>query len=123
MSLPESASSLLVHLGPGCHTIHCHEEDLARLDDSEEHLQVMENVSENLFLRDAEVNVLIIWVGALVDDAIHIQVEIVELWNLREERKKIIIIKIIILIVSCMYMFSNINNLFFDLFYFSTKNI
>lgn len=87
-SQPESASSLLVHLCPWRHTIHSHEEDLARLDDPEEHLQVMEDVCKNLFLRDAKVDILIVWVRTLVDDAIHVQIEIVKLWNLRTERNR-----------------------------------
>lgn len=86
-SLPESSTSLLVHLCPWCHAVHGHEEDLPWLDDPEEHLQVMEDVSKNLLLRDAKVDIFIVGVRALVDDAVHVQIEIVKLWNLREERK------------------------------------
>ena len=87
-SLPEPASPLLVHLCPWCDAIHRHEEDLARLDDPEEHFQVVEDVSKNLFLRNAKVNVLVIRVGTLVDDPIHVQIEIVKLWNLEKKKEK-----------------------------------
>lgn len=50
----------------------------------------MEDVSKNLFLRDAKMDILIIGVGALVDDAIHVQIEIVKFWNLRRKKKKYI---------------------------------
>lgn len=86
-SLPKSASSLLVHLCPWRHAVHSHEENLARLDDPEEHLQVVEDVSEDLFLGDAEVDVLIVGVGTLVNDPIHVQVEIVEFWNLKRKKQ------------------------------------
>lgn len=86
-SVPESSTSLLVHLCPWRHPVHSHEEDLPWLDDPEEHLQVMEDVSKYLFLRDAKVDILIIRVRALVDDAVHVQIEIVKLWNLRGDRK------------------------------------
>lgn len=82
-SLPEASSSLLVHFCSWCHTIHSHKEDFARLDDPEEHLQVMKDVCKNLFLRNAKVDILIIRVGALMDDSIHVKVEIVEFWNLK----------------------------------------
>ncbi len=85
-SLPESPSSLLVHLCPRCHAIHRHEEDLARLDDPEEHLQVMEDVGENLFLRNAKVDILVVGVGTLMDNPIHVQIEIVKFGNLKRER-------------------------------------
>lgn len=82
-SLPEASSSLLVHFCSWCHTIHGHKEDLARLDDPEEHLQVMKDVCKNLFFRNAKVDILIIRVGALMDNSIHVKVEIVEFWNLK----------------------------------------
>lgn len=83
---PESPSSLLVHLCSWCHTIHSHEENLARLDDPEENLQVMEDVCKNLFLRDAKVDVLVIGMGTLVDNPIHVQIQIVKLWDLKNRK-------------------------------------
>lgn len=80
--LPESPASLLVHLCPGCHTIHCHEKDLAWLNNSKENLHIVEDVSKNLLLRDAKMDILIIWMGALMNDPIHVQIEIVKLWYL-----------------------------------------
>lgn len=47
----------------------------------------MEDVSENLLLGNAEVDILIIWMGALMDDPIHVQIQIVKLWNLQENQK------------------------------------
>lgn len=85
--LPESPSSLLVHLCPWCHAIHRHEEDLTRLDNPEENLQVMKDVGKNLLLRNAKVDILIIWVGALMNNPIHVQIEIVKLWNLKSEKE------------------------------------
>lgn len=42
----------------------------------------MEDVCKNLFLRNAKVDILIVWVRTLVDDAVHVQIEVVKLWNL-----------------------------------------
>ncbi len=42
--LPETASSLLVHLGPRGDSVDCHEEDLSRLNHPEENLDVVKNV-------------------------------------------------------------------------------
>ena len=42
----------------------------------------MENVLEYFLLTDAEVRIVIVGVGADVDDAIHVEVEIVKLWDL-----------------------------------------
>ena len=42
----------------------------------------MENISNNLFLRDSEMDIVIIWVGAIMDDAIHIKIEVVKFWDL-----------------------------------------
>lgn len=46
----------------------------------------MEDVSKNLFLRNAKVDILVIRVGTLMDDPIHVQIEIVKFWNLKNER-------------------------------------
>lgn len=43
----------------------------------------MKDVCKNLFLRNAKVDILIIRVGALMDNSIHVKVEIVEFWNLK----------------------------------------
>lgn len=85
--LPESSASLLVHLCPRRHAVHRHEEDLERLDDPEEHLQVVEDIREDLLLGNAEVHILIVWVGALVYNPVHVQIEVVKLWNLRKKEQ------------------------------------
>lgn len=48
----------------------------------------MKDVGKYLFLRYAEVDILIIGVGALVNNSIHVQIEIVKFWNLRSKKKK-----------------------------------
>ena len=42
----------------------------------------MENVLENLLLADSEVRIVIVGMGADVDDAVHVQVQVVKLRNL-----------------------------------------
>lgn len=70
--IPESSSTLLVHLGPGGNSIDRHEEHFPGLNNAKEHFQVVKNVSKYLLLRNTEVNVLIIRVGTLMDDTVHI---------------------------------------------------
>lgn len=45
----------------------------------------MENVCKNLLFGDAEVNVFIIWMRTLMDDPIHVQIEIVKFWDLEKK--------------------------------------
>ena len=47
------------------------------------HLNIIKDIVENLVLRDAKRWVVIIGVGADVDDAIHVQIEVIKLWNLQ----------------------------------------
>ena len=42
----------------------------------------MENVLEYFLLTDSEVRVVIIGVGADVDDAVHVKVQVIKLWDL-----------------------------------------
>lgn len=81
--LPEPPSSLLVHFCSRRHAVHRHEENLARLDDPEEHLKIVEDVCKNLLLRNAKVDILVIRVGALMNNSIHVKIEIVEFGNLK----------------------------------------
>lgn len=46
----------------------------------------MKDVGEDLLLCDAEVHVLIVGVRALVDDPVHVQVQIIKLRDLSKER-------------------------------------
>ena len=55
---------------------------LSGLYHSEQKLDVMENVLEYLLLTDSEVRVVIVGVGADVDDAVHVKVQVVELRDL-----------------------------------------
>ena len=50
---------------------------------AELYLNVVEDILEYLFLRDAEVRVVVLGMGAYVDHAIEIQVQVVKLWNLK----------------------------------------
>lgn len=72
----------MVHFCSRRHAVHRHEKDLAGLDDPEEHLQIVEDVCKNLLLRNSKVDILVIGVGALMNDSIHVQIEIVEFGNL-----------------------------------------
>ena len=55
---------------------------LSGLHHSKQKLNIMENILENLLLTDSEVRIVIVGVGADVDDAVHVEVEVVKLWDL-----------------------------------------
>ena len=55
---------------------------LPGLDHPEQELNVVENVLKYFLLTDSEVRVVIIGVGADVDDAVHVKVQVVEFGNL-----------------------------------------
>ena len=55
---------------------------LSWLDHSEQELYVVENVLKYFLLTDSEVRVVIVGVGADVDDAVHVKIQVVELWDL-----------------------------------------
>ena len=46
-------------------------------------LKVVHDISEDFFFCNSKVRVVIFWVRTDMDDAIHVQVEIVKLWNLK----------------------------------------
>ena len=75
----EASGSLLVHLGARGDTIYCHEKELLGLDFAEEMLNVVEDFDEHFVLGDVlgDGNVGVV-VCAVVDDAIHVEVETVE---------------------------------------------
>lgn len=75
----------MVHFCSWRNAVHRHEEHLARLNDPEEHLQIVEDVGKNLLLRNSEVDILVVGVGALMDDSIHVEIEIVEFRNLKND--------------------------------------
>lgn len=56
------------------------------------HLNVVTDVLEDLFLRDAEVGVVVLGVGAHVDHAIHVQVQVVKLRQLNKHAWSVIFI-------------------------------
>ena len=49
------------------------------------YLNVVEYVREDLLLRNSEVWVVIFWMRAHVDHTIHVQIQVVKLWDLRED--------------------------------------
>lgn len=78
----------MIHFCSWRHTIHRHKEDLARLDDPEKYLKIMEDVCKDLLLRNTKVDILVIRVGALMNNSIHVKIEIVEFGNLEKQWKK-----------------------------------
>lgn len=52
----------------------------------------MEDIGEDLLLGDAEVHVLVVGVRALVDDPVHVQVQMIKLWDLGKGKKKQLLI-------------------------------
>ena len=78
----ESPRPLLVHLRTRGHAINCHEEQLLRLYLAEEVLDIVEDLDEHLILANmlGDAGIIVI-VGAVVDDAIHIKIEAVKLRN------------------------------------------
>ena len=72
----------MIHLCPRCHSIDGHEEHLPWLDHSEEHLDVVEDVRDDLLLRNPKVWIIVVGVRAVVDDPVHVEVQVVKLRNL-----------------------------------------
>lgn len=60
----EAPASLLVHFCAWCDAIHSHKEQLLRFDLSKQEIHIMKNPSEDLFLGNAIMSILIIWMGA-----------------------------------------------------------
>lgn len=87
---PEASGALLVHLCPGGDAVDSQEEQPARAHHANERLQVVEDAFENFCLRDAVV-VVVVRVRAVVDDAVHVQVEVVKLGHLEiiNDEKKV----------------------------------
>ena len=65
----------------GMRTIDGHEEQLLRLYDLEELLQIPKDLDDHLLLCDFPSGV--VPVCAIVDDAIHVQVKVVDYWHVR----------------------------------------
>lgn len=76
------SATLLVHLCSWCDPIYCHKEQFTRLNHAKQRVNVMKNIQEDLFLGDTELYVSIVRMRAVVYDTVHIQVKVVELWNL-----------------------------------------
>lgn len=76
------SATLLIHLRSRRHSIHRHEEQLLRFDRPEQSVDVVENVRENLLLGDAKLDVRVVRMRAIVNDSVHVQVQVIELGNL-----------------------------------------
>jgi hypothetical protein len=72
---------LLVHLSPGCYPIDSHEEQLLRLDLAKQMLNVVEDLDKHLIFRHAKGYGIRFIVSAVVDDAIHVKIEAIKLWD------------------------------------------
>lgn len=51
-------------------------------DNSKETLDIVKNVAKNLFFSNSKVRVVVIWMWAGMNDAIHVQVQVVKLGDL-----------------------------------------
>ncbi|KZT53276.1 hypothetical protein CALCODRAFT_56918 [Calocera cornea HHB12733] len=82
LGAPKPPAALLVHLCARRHPINSHEEELLGLDLAEEEVDVGEDGGVHLLLRQPEVGVPIVRVRALVDHAVEVEVQVVELGDL-----------------------------------------
>lgn len=71
---PKPSTSLLVHLCSRRHSIDGQKEELLGFDDGEEMRDVGEDGQEDGFFRDSEGSVVIVRVGAVMDDSVHVQI-------------------------------------------------
>jgi len=85
---PEATRTLLVHLSPGGDAVDCQEEQAPGAHHTHQRLQVVEDALENFCLRDAVVMV-IVRVRTVVDDAVHVQVQVVKLRDLTKSILKL----------------------------------
>ena len=76
----KSAGSLLIHLCSRRNSIDSHEKKLLGLNLSEQMLDVVEDSNKHLLLGHAKGCIVGVFMCTVVDDAIHVQVEAVELW-------------------------------------------
>lgn len=71
----KAAGSLLVHLSSRGHTIDGHEKELFRLDFSEEMFDIVEYPDEHFFLAQSKRGVGSVFMSAIMDNAIHVQLQ------------------------------------------------
>jgi hypothetical protein len=69
---------LLIHFGARRDAVDGDEEELLGLDLAKEKIDIGEYRGEYLFLRQAEVRIVIVWMRTVMDDAVEIEVEVVE---------------------------------------------
>lgn len=83
--LPKTPPALLVHFCSRSHTVNSHKEHFPRFNNSKQHLQVVKNVSKDFVIWNSEVNIIIIRMGTLMYNPIHIQVQVIKFWNLKRK--------------------------------------
>mmetsp|Transcript_39618 Transcript_39618/g.84508 ORF Transcript_39618/g.84508 Transcript_39618/m.84508 type:complete len:257 (-) Transcript_39618:339-1109(-) len=74
----ESARALLIHFGAGRHPVDGEVEHLPRLHDFVQSINVAENLFEHLRLVENGDLLLVVAVSARVDDAVHVEVEVID---------------------------------------------
>lgn len=75
----ETTGALLIHLGSGRHPIDGDVEEFLGFDDlRDDPVDIVPDVFHHFFLCEALGDFLVVGVGAGVDDAVHVQVEVVE---------------------------------------------
>lgn len=77
------SANLILQIVTYRHTVDRHEEKFLRLDHVEQKFEIEENVLENLFLCDTKVYVVVVGMRAVVDDAVHVEIQVVELGHLQ----------------------------------------
>ena len=75
---PEAAGALLVHLSTRRHAVDGHEEHLLRHHSVEQLVNVLEHLGHDVRFRHGPGQSVAM--SAVVDDAVHVQVKIIELW-------------------------------------------
>lgn len=68
---------MLIHLCSGSYTINSQEEELLGLDLGEDVVHIVEDADPDLFFGNTVMGVVVVVVGAVVNNAIHIKVQVV----------------------------------------------
>lgn len=83
--LPKTPSTLLVHFCSRSHTINSHKKHFPRFNNAKQHFQVVKNISKNFIIWNSEVNIIIIRMGTLMYNSIHIQIQVVKFRYLKKK--------------------------------------
>lgn len=71
---PEPPTPLLVHFRPRCDSVDREEEQFLWFDHGEQVRDVGEYGEKDLFFRDSERGVVVVWMRTVVDDSIHVEI-------------------------------------------------